>query len=186
VLDGTGAWILKPGTLAYDALWDAVGDIAVATGANTAGVLTKGANHTHLVVADGEVYKLKWVAEFFTLPINLGNGVDVIGTGIQAVVPVDFAGVVVGWTVLAPKESGAIVIDIWKDTYANFPPTNADAMPGAGHEPKITATGNKGQDLDASDWATTAIAVGDVLLFNVDSCTTIKLCTVALKIQRTY
>ncbi|GAH83480.1 unnamed protein product, partial [marine sediment metagenome] len=80
---------------------------------------------------------------------------------------------------------GAIVIDVWKDTYANFPPTNDDAMPGAGKEPTITATNQKGQDLDISDWATVAIAAGDVLAFNVDSCAAITRVTLSLKATKT-
>ena len=49
-------------TVASDAIWDAKGDLAVGTGANTAAALTAGANDTILMADSGEVTGLKWVA----------------------------------------------------------------------------------------------------------------------------
>lgn len=98
---------------------------------------------------------------------------------------VDFACTINSWTLLAPKESGAIVVDIWRDVYGSFAPTDADAMPGAGKEPTITATGNKGQDTAITDWTSDDISAGDILLFNVDSCATITLAMLILKVTRT-
>lgn len=48
------------GTVATDSIWDAKGDLAVGTGANTAVKLTVGANGTHLQAASGEATGLKW------------------------------------------------------------------------------------------------------------------------------
>ena len=97
---------------------------------------------------------------------------------------VDFACTINSWTILADA-AGAIVIDVWRDSYANFPPTDADAMPGAGKEPTIAASNANAQDTTITDWTTDDIAAGDVLRFNVDSCTTIKRATLALKVTRT-
>ena len=82
---------------------------------------------------------------------------------------------------LLPDQSGSIVVDIWKDTYANYPPDNTDTITG-GNEPTISAT-TKDQDTTLTSW-TTAIAAGDILFFNVDSCTTITWCLVSLKVSR--
>src|SRR3990167_9405301 len=49
-------------TVASDAIWDAKGDLAVWTGANTAAALTVGANDTILMADSGQATGLKWVA----------------------------------------------------------------------------------------------------------------------------
>jgi len=97
---------------------------------------------------------------------------------------IDFACTINAWTLTADP-AGAIVIDIWRDTYGNFPPTDADAMPGAGKEPTIAATNAKGQDTSITDWTSDDISAGDILRLNVDSCTTITRCTLSLKVTRT-
>jgi hypothetical protein len=94
----------------------------------------------------------------------------------------DFAFTITGWTIFGDA-SGAIVVDVWKDTYANFPPTVADTIAGS-EKPTITATGVKGQDTSLSTW-TTSVAAGDVLRFNVDSVTTIVAATLILKCTKT-
>jgi hypothetical protein len=48
------------GSVATDAIWDAKGDLAGGTGANTAQKLTVGANGLVLVAASGETTGLKW------------------------------------------------------------------------------------------------------------------------------
>lgn len=65
-MNGTGAWTTPPsstggaGDVATDAIWDAKGDLAAGTGANTAAALTVGANDTVLTAASGETTGLKW------------------------------------------------------------------------------------------------------------------------------
>jgi hypothetical protein len=67
---------------------------------------------------------------------------------------------------LLADQSGSIAVDVWKDTYANFPPTIADTI---GAPPAIVAA-QKAQNLA---YGTIAVAAGDVLAFNVDSAATI-------------
>ncbi len=50
------------GAVATDAIWDAKGDLAVGTGANTAAKLTVGANGLFLQAASGESTGTKWAA----------------------------------------------------------------------------------------------------------------------------
>ena len=119
-----------------------------------------------------------------TITFIIDGGGSAITTGQKGHLEIPFACTLTGWT-LAADQAGAIVIDVWKDTYANFPPTDADAMPGAGKEPTIAATNQKAQDTDISDWTTVAIAAGSVLAFNVDSCTTITRVTLSLKAVKT-
>lgn len=114
----------------------------------------------------------------------IDGGGAVITTGQKGHLQVDFACTVVAWTLLADTP-GAIVVDVWQDTYANPPPTNANAMPGAGNEPTIAATNQKGRSTDVSAWTTTAIAAGSTLAFNVDSVTSITRATLILKVVKT-
>ena len=50
------------GDVATDAIWDAKGDLAAGTAANTAAKLTVGANDTILMADSGQSTGLKWVA----------------------------------------------------------------------------------------------------------------------------
>lgn len=96
-------------------------------------------------------------------------------------IPIPFGCTITGVTLLA-DQSGSIVIDIWKDTYANYEPTVADTIT-ASAKPTIT-TAIKSKDETLTGWTKT-ITAGDVLKFNVDSCTTIEKCTVSINFTRT-
>ena len=74
------------------------------------------------------------------------------------------------------------MVDMWKDTYANFPPTLADTIAGT-EKPTITA-GIKNQDLSLSSW-TTAVAAGDILGFNVSSSDTVTGVVVVIRGNKT-
>lgn len=103
----------------------------------------------------------------------------VIATGIKARVWIPFPCKVVGWTILA-DQSGSIVIDVWKDTYANHPPTVADTI--AGTEKPTLSAAQKNQDLTLTTW-TQNIAAGDVLFFKIDSVTSIKQVFLGLSLE---
>lgn len=81
---------------------------------------------------------------------------------------------------LLADQSGSIKVDLWKDAYANFPPTDADSICG-GNEPEISS-GTKDSDTTLTDW-TTSVSDGDIIRVNVDSCTTIQRCTLSIKIS---
>ena len=78
-------------------------------------------------------------------------------------------------------QTGSIVVDIWKDTYANFPPTDADSITASA--PPTISTATKAQDATLTGW-TTSIAAGDILRFNVDSVTSIQRVTLSLKVTK--
>lgn len=99
-----------------------------------------------------------------------GGGSD-ITTGVKGYIRVPFACTVTGWTIVESSGtpiSSSIVIDVWKDTYANYPPTVADTI--AGSEKPTLSTATQNQDLSLSTW-TTALAEGDMLGFSVESVT---------------
>jgi hypothetical protein len=96
---------------------------------------------------------------------------------------VPFSGTITKARVLstdAATTSGSIVVDVWRDSYANYPPTNADSIT-ASAPPTITAA-TKSEDATLTGWGTTVTA-GDVFGFNVDSVTSLTRVTVELTVQ---
>ena len=76
--------------------------------------------------------------------------------------------------------SGSIVIDIWNDTYANYPPTDADSITASA--PPTLSTATKSTDTTLTGW-TTSLSAGDILKFNVDSISTVTRVTLVLLVE---
>jgi hypothetical protein len=110
--------------------------------------------------------------------ITIDGGGSVPSTGVKGYKTVPVTGTITGVRMLA-DQAGSAVIDIWKDTYANYPPTNADSITAAA-TPTISAA-DKSEDTTLTGW-TTAVTAGDVLGFNLDSITTITRVTLELTI----
>ncbi len=102
-----------------------------------------------------------------------------ITTGAKGFLQVPVTGVIQEWTLLGDV-SGSAVIDIWKDTYASFPPVAGDSITASAKPTVITA--QKAQSSTLTGW-TTAITAGDILAFNVDSLTSFTRLTLQLKIK---
>jgi hypothetical protein len=107
------------------------------------------------------------------LPVTVFQNGSVLTTGVKADLIVPFSGIITGVTLLA-DQAGSVVVDIWKDTYANYPPTVADTIinTGAGGIKPVLSAAAKYQDQVLTGW-TTAIIAGDTLRFNFDSVATI-------------
>jgi len=110
----------------------------------------------------------------------IDNAGTAITTGEKGHLEIPFACTILQATMLA-DQSGSIVVDIWKDSYANYPPTDADSIT-ASAPPTISAA-VKSQDATLSGW-TTAVSAGDILAFNVDSCSTITRIVLSLKVKK--
>jgi hypothetical protein len=111
----------------------------------------------------------------------IDGGGSAITTGQKGHLEIPFACVITRVTTLA-DQTGSIVVDIWKDTYANFPPTVTDTIT-ASAKPTL-ASAQKAQDSTLTGW-TTAIAAGDILAYNVDSATTVTRVVISLKVRKT-
>lgn len=116
-----------------------------------------------------------------TIGITIDGGGSVITVGVKGYIEVPFACTINQATLLA-DQSGSIVVDVWKDTYANYPPTDLDSIT-ASAPPTIT-TATKSQNATLTGW-TTSVTAGDTLGFNVDSATTITRVTLTMKCTRT-
>lgn len=112
----------------------------------------------------------------------IGGGEEVITTGQKGHFRIPFDCTIQKAALLA-DQSGDIVIDIWKDTYANFPPNDADSITAS--TPLTLDSTQKSEDSMLTGW-TKGITAGDILAFNVDSATAVQRVTVYLKIRRVY
>lgn len=119
--------------------------------------------------------------QFADLNVVIDGGGAAITIGVKLDVVVDFGCTILSATLLA-DQTGSIVVDIWKDSYNNYPPTAADSITAAAKPTLSSAI--KSQDNALTGWNTT-IGAGEVLRFNVDSATTVQRVTLILKLRRT-
>lgn len=124
----------------------------------------------------GNITVLKNIAIVYVID----GGDSEIADGQKGHLDIPFDCTITGWTLLA-DQSGSIVIDVWKDTYANFPPTVADNITGS-EKPTLSSV-QKNQDTNLTTW-TTSVSAGDILAFNIDSCTTVTRITATITATR--
>ena len=108
------------------------------------------------------------------------GGGSALTAGMRGDIIVPFACTIKEWSLLA-DQSGSAVIDIWKTTFTNFPPTVANTI-ASGAKPTLSAAA-KSQSALLTGW-TTMVSSGDILRFNVDSAATVTRVTLALKVER--
>lgn len=113
--------------------------------------------------------------------ITIDGSGSVISSGVKGYVTIPYNCTITGWDIFA-DQTGSCVIDLWKDTYANFAPTNADTITGS--EKPTLSSQQKNQDNSLSTWTTT-INAGDIIAFNVDSATTVTRVNVIIKVNKT-
>ena len=134
---------------------------------------------------DGQVAKADGAGavafEDDTVVINfiIDGGGSAITAGSKGYVEIPFAIEIEGWTILG-DQSGSIVVDVNRSTYAGFPTLTSIA----GTELPTLSSAQKNQDLTLATWTTT-IAAGDVLEFEVDSVATVQRVTVAIRGRKT-
>jgi hypothetical protein len=118
-----------------------------------------------------------------TITFVIDGGGASITTGVKGDLTIPFACTILEWTLLG-DQSGSIVVDIWKDTYANYPPLVGDSITASAKPTISTAT--KGQSSTLTGWTNSgAISAGDILRFNVDSVTSLQRVTLSLKVKKT-
>lgn len=163
-----------------------------ASGAPASGTFAQG---DFVITQDGSLYICTvagspgtWVqvsggslAQVAIVNFVIDGGGSAITTGIKGDIVIPFTGTINQVTLLADA-TGSIVIDLWKDTYANFPPVVGDSIV-ASAKPTLSSAA-KSQDSTLTGWTTT-VAAGDIIRVNVDSAATVQRVTLALKITRT-
>jgi hypothetical protein len=129
-----------------------------------------GSGNFSVPTGSGKIYKVG---------ITIDGGGSAITTGVKGYSAIPVTGTIVRARMMA-DQSGSAVIDVWKDTFANYPPTNADSITAAA--PPTLSAQDHSDDTTLTGW-TTAVTAGDVLGFNVDSAATITRLTLELWIQ---
>lgn len=117
-----------------------------------------------------------------TIGFTIDGGGATITTGAKGSIQIPIACTITAWTLFSNDDavtSGSIVIDIWKDTFANYPPTVADTITASAKPTLSSATAATSSTL--TGW-TTSITAGDFLRFNVDSVTTLTRATLQLTV----
>ena len=110
----------------------------------------------------------------------IGDGVSLVTTGEKGSLQIPFACTITAATLLA-DQSGSVVVDIWKDSYANYPPTVADTITASAKPTLSTAI--KSTDSTLTGW-TLSIIAGSILKFNIDSVSTIRQLTIVLNVTK--
>lgn len=134
-------------------------------------------NFIRLYIREKGNMPINWGREEIVLDIDGGG--SVITTGIKADLRIPFPCRIKSWQLFA-DQVGDIVIDIWKDNYNNFPPTDADSI-CEGDEPTLSGViKNKN---DTASGFSVDLAEGDILRFNVDSVATVTRVHLSLPIE---
>jgi hypothetical protein len=109
----------------------------------------------------------------------IDGGGSAIAAGLKGFIQVPMACSIVAGRLLA-DQAGSIVVDVWKDSFANYPPADADSITASA--PLTISGGTKSEDATLAGWAK-GVAAGDVLGFNVDSASGIRRVTVVLVVS---
>lgn len=105
-----------------------------------------------------------------TFGITIDGGGSTITTGIKGDITIPFNCYIDSWYLTA-DQAGSIVIDVWKDIFANFPPSVADSI--AGTEKPTLSSSTFNSDTNLTTWTSRLVSSGDVIRFNVDSVSTV-------------
>lgn len=111
----------------------------------------------------------------------IDGGGSAITTGVKGDIEIPYNCTITRVTMLA-DQTGSAVVNLWVDTYANFPPTVADKITASA--PPTISSASKSQDTTLTGW-TTSLTSGSILRYNVDSASTVTRVTVSLKVTRT-
>jgi hypothetical protein len=115
-----------------------------------------------------------------SIGITIDGGGSVITTGLKGYLYIPYACTITEWTILS-DQSGSIVVDVWKASYASAPPTVTDTI--AGTEKPTLSSQIKNQDTSLTSW-TTSVAAGDVMAFKVDSVSTVTRVILSIKVSK--
>lgn len=158
------------------------GSFLVGDGTSEYDEVTAGTNDQIVVYDSGEANGVKKVDLDSSIQFVIDGGGSAITTGIKGDIEVPFDCTIEQVT-MAADQSGSVVVDVWSDTYANFPATDADSITASAVPTISSAT--KSQDSTLTGW-TTSLTQGDILRFNVDSAATCERVTISLRVRRTF
>lgn len=155
---------------------DTSADYLITQVSGTAGVTVyeynNGGNEVLVISGSNPIYG--------AMSIQIDGGGSVLTTGVKGDIRMPFNMDIERASLLADV-SGSCVIDIWGDTYANYPPTVADTITAAAKPTLSTAI--KSEDTTLTGWSKSRLE-GSTLRINVDSATTLTRVELSLKYKR--
>jgi len=142
---------------------------------------------TPISFSSGDLVELRLTAGFIdalkrgSIVYVIDGGGSVISSGLKGFIEAPFSGSITSVRAFA-DQVGSVVVDIWKDVYANYPPENTwDSITAS--SPVTISSDQKSQDLTLSGWTKT-FSEGDIFAFNVDSCASITRLTISISVDR--
>lgn len=154
------------GSVASDTIWDAKGDLAVGTGADTAARLAVGANGSRPEADSTQTTGIKWSTQtFYKTVIARWNDFSgsALATG-NSKVPVTTrqAGTIVAYSVMS---DGTATVKWWKKANGTAIPTVSDNINTSGLS--LSSGTSTGVVSTTSDFTTTSVADGDMWIGNL-------------------
>jgi hypothetical protein len=131
---------------------------------------------------DSTVTTTRVVGDTSIWSVVIDGGGSTITTGVKFDLEVPYNATITRWDIFA-DQTGSVVVDVWHDSYANFPPTVADTL-SAGEKPTLSAA-SKNQDTSLNSGNGWAVTQGNILRFNVTSVTTVTRVSLCLHVTRT-
>jgi hypothetical protein len=143
-----------------------IGDIIIGSTSGSPIRLGAGSNGQVLSLSSGSPV---WSTEKGSFGVTFDGQGGVVSVGKTDWVSIPYNCTITGWEITA-DQIGSCVIDVWKSTFAAFPPTVANSI--AGSEKPTLASARTNRDVSLSPaWAT--VTAGDCIMFYVESCSTL-------------
>ena len=131
-------------------------------------------------VDDEVLPKIEWSDVPVAITFIIDGGGEDITTGRKGFLSIPFECTINSVTMLGDN-AGSMVCDIWVDSYANHPPTDADSITAAA-VPELDGA-DRSTDSTLTGWSK-VISAGDVIAYNVDSVADLQYVTITLKATR--
>ena len=106
-----------------------------------------------------------------------GNGAP-LTTGIKGDLTIPFSCTIVGWSLLGDLP-GSVVVELWKASFENSPPTVADKITGS--NPPVLNNQSKSKSTTMATWAP-SVTADDVIRINVTSASDVTRVTLSLTV----
>lgn len=124
----------------------------------------------------------KLASLFGGIVVTIGDGINPIPAGVTISDPwITNACTITSWTIAA-DQVGSIVLDVWKSSYASYPPVVGGSITGS-QKPTLSSA-IKNQNLNPNTWTTT-LSQGDSITVKVDSASTVTRVVLVLQTTRT-
>ncbi len=112
--------------------------------------------------------------------ITIDGGGSAISNGEKGYISIPYNGTISKWRLMA-DQTGSITIDLWKDTYGNFPPTSGDSITGT--DTPTLSSEQSAESTALTGW-TTSVQAGDVVAFNVSGAATLTRVTLIIELNK--